>query len=253
MKSIIRIGQAGAVLSVALMLGGCATNGVRSDPLEPLNRTVYKFNDTVDKAVLKPVAKGYKAAVPVPVRTGVGNFFSNLNDVVVTANDLLQFKLGQAASDFSRIIVNTTFGVLGIFDVASKWGLEKHNEDFGQTLGRWGIGPGPYLVLPLLGPSDFRDTIGIVADSHVDPVWNTSDVATRNSLVGLDAVDTRARLLDTESILEEAAIDRYAFIRDAYLQRRQSLVYDGRPPREDLEDDSGDNAPGNQSVPPAKK
>ena len=226
-----------ALTATLLCIGGCASNGVSYDPLEPVNRVVYKFNDAVDKAVLKPVAKGYKEVVPSPVRTGVGNFFGNLGDVVVTVNDFLQFKLDRTASDFSRVFFNSTFGVLGIFDVATGWGLEKHNEDFGQTLGYWGVGNGPYLVLPFLGPSTLRDSIGLYADSYVDPVWNTKQVPTRNSLVATETVDARARALGVEKMVEEAALDPYVFVRDAYLQRRRNLVYDGNPPHEKLEDD----------------
>lgn len=228
-------------IPVVILLGfsliGCATNGDRRDPLEPLNRGIYQFNDTVDKAVLKPVATGYKEAVPDPVRTAVGNFFSNLDDVLVLINDLLQFKLDQAASDFSRLVWNTTVGIAGLFDVASKMDLPKHNEDFGQTLGYWGVGNGPYLVLPILGPSTLRDTAGLAVDSHYDPLWQHTPVDERNTAVAIHTVDTRSRLLDAEKILDEASLDPYVFLRDAYLQRRRGLVYDGNPPREKLDDD----------------
>ena len=219
-----------------LLFQGCTTTGVRYDPLEPLNRVVYKFNDTADKAVLKPVAKGYKAVMPTPARTGVGNFFSNLDDVVVTGNDLFQFKFGQAVSDFSRFVFNSSFGVLGFIDVSTSFGLPKHDEDFGQTLGYWGIGSGPYVVLPFLGPSTLRDAAGLYVDSHIDPVWRVEHVPTRNTLYAVRAVDNRARLLQAERILDQAAIDEYAFVRDAYIQKRRSLVYDGHPPKELLED-----------------
>jgi len=224
-------------LAGALLLGGCASNGSRIDPLEPLNRGIYRFNDVADKAVLKPVARAYKAVTPVPVRTVVSNFFSNIDDVLVTANDVLQFKFRRAAGDASRVIFNSTFGVAGLFDVATAWGLEKHNEDFGQTLGYWGIGNGPYLVLPLLGPSTLRDTLGLVVDNQGDWVTNIGDVPTRNSGIGLRFTDHRAGLLDTEKILEEAALDPYLFLRDAYLQRRRSLVYDGNPPPQEFDED----------------
>jgi phospholipid-binding lipoprotein MlaA len=222
------------LLSFALL--GCATNGDPRDPLEPLNRGIYKFNDAIDKAVLKPVATGYKDALPSPVRTAVGNFFSNIDDVLVMFNDLLQFKLDRAASDFSRLVWNTTVGIAGLIDVATPMDLPKHNEDFGQTLGYWGVGNGPYLVLPLLGPSTVRDTAGIAVDGHFDPVWQHTPVPERNSAVAIHGVDARARLLDAEKVLDEAALDRYIFLRDAYLQRRNGLVYDGNPPREKFED-----------------
>ena len=241
----------GMLALAGLLLGGCASNGERYDPLEPLNRGIYQFNDAVDKAVLKPVATGYQEVVPTPVRTGVGNFFSNLDDVIVVANDLLQFKLAQAASDTGRVVFNTTFGVLGVFDVATGWDLPKHDEDLGQTLGYWGLGNGPYLVLPLLGPSTLRDSVGLAGDSHVDPLWNVNDVPTRNSGEAVKAVDTRARLLSAEKVVEEAAIDKYVFIRDAYLQKRRSLVYDGSPPREEMPETEDNGAAGKTETAPA--
>lgn len=207
-----------------------------ADPLEPVNRVVYKFNDTVDKALFKPVARAYKAVLPQPVRQGVGNFFGNIDDLLIGLNNLLQAKPAQAASDLMRFGFNTTFGILGIFDVATAFGLEKHNEDFGQTLGRWGVADGPFLVLPILGPSNVRDTIGLVPEYKLDPVANLDHVPTRNTLVGLRFVDQRARLLDAERVLDEAALDPYTFLRDAYIQRRRNLIYDGNPPREKLEE-----------------
>jgi phospholipid-binding lipoprotein MlaA len=234
-----------ALVMLAVTLSGCATNDPR-DPLEPLNRGIYKFNDTVDKAVTKPIAQGYRAVLPSPVRTSVTNFFSNIDDIFVTANNLLQFKIHSAASDFARLVTNTTFGIGGLFDVATSFGLEKHNEDFGQTLGYWGAGDGAFLMLPLLGPSDVRDAIGTGVQGYLNPVWNLNDVALRNSLTGLNVVDDRANLLDAEKVLDEAALDPYTFLRDAYLQQRRSLVYDGNPPREDLSD--SDNAPVNKSA-----
>lgn len=224
------------LLSTGLL--GCATNGDRRDPLEPLNRGIYKFNDVVDRTVLKPVATGYKEVTPDQVRTAVGNFFSNLDDALVLLNDLFQFKLEQAASDFSRLVWNTTAGIAGLIDVATPMELPKHNEDFGQTLGYWGIGNGPYLVLPLFGPSTLRDTVGLAVDSRFDPVWQHTPVDERNTAVAIHTVDGRSRLLDAEKVLDEAAIDRYVFLRDAYLQRRRGLVYDGNPPREKFENDN---------------
>lgn len=229
--------------AVALLAGACATippdagsNPV--DPLERMNRHVFEFNDRVDRAVLKPVAQGYVAVVPEPVRGCVGNFFANLGDVSNAANNLLQGKPVEAVSDICRIAINTTVGVLGCFDVASKAGLEKHNEDFGQTLGRWGLGSGAYLVLPLLGPSSVRDAVGRVPDAYVDPANAAGDdVRARNTLFALETIDLRARLLDAGRLLDAAALDKYQFTRDAYLQRRRNLVYDGNPPREKEEDE----------------
>jgi phospholipid-binding lipoprotein MlaA len=215
-------------------LGGCATvGGNPDDPLEGYNRAMFSFNDSVDKAVLKPVATGYKKVMPEVARTGVSNFFANLGDVWIGINNILQGKVGPGVSDFGRFAINTTMGIAGLFDVASGAGLEKHNEDFGQTLGRWGIGSGAYVVLPLLGPSDVRDGLSLlVVDWHGDPLWYVRNIPTRNELVAAHYVDQRANLLDVSQLMEEAALDRYVYVRSAYLQRRRSLVYDGNPPRE---------------------
>ena len=230
-----------STIALALTLSGCATNGDPRDPLEPMNRGIYKFNDSLDKAVLKPVAQGYKAVLPSPVRTGVTNFFSNIDDLFVAANNLLQFKLNDAVSDVGRIIANTTFGIAGLFDVASGWGMEKHNEDFGQTLGHWGVGDGPYLMLPLLGPSNVRDSAGLLIYYKLDPVVHLHNIPLRNSLIALRFVNRRANLLDAEKVLDEAALDPYTFLRDAYIQQRRNLIYDGSPPRENSVDE--DEAP----------
>lgn len=214
-------------------VSGCAHNNPR-DPLEPFNRGVYAFNDAVDRAVLRPVATGYRAVTPQFVRTGVRNFFSNLDDVTVLINNLLQLKIPQALSDTGRFVLNSTVGLLGFIDVATQVGLEKHNEDFGQTLGYWGIGSGPYLVIPFLGPSSFRDGVGKFVDAaYTDLVWYIDHIRTRNILLGTRVVSHREALLDSEKVLDAAAgPDRYAFIRDAFLQRRRNLVHDGNPPPE---------------------
>jgi phospholipid-binding lipoprotein MlaA len=185
--------------------------------------------------VLKPVAKGYKAVVPAPGQKMVHNFFSNIDDVFVTGNDLLQLKGKKAAADFTRVWVNTIFGLFGLFDVAHN--LEKNNEDFGQTLGYWGVSSGPYLVLPFLGPSSIRDGTGVAVDSYFGVIENLDDVAARNTLYATSKIDLRVQLLDTEKIIEGTTMDRYSFIRDAYLMHRQSLVYDGDPPRIKYDDD----------------
>jgi len=215
-------------------LGGCATTGGNpDDPLESYNRAMFSFNDGLDKAIIKPVASGYKAAMPEVARTGVTNFFSNLGDIWIGINNILQGKVGAGVSDFGRFAINTTAGILGLFDVASNAGLEKHNEDFGQTLGRWGLGSGAYVVLPILGPSDVRDGFSrLLVDWHGDPVWYVANIPTRNELVGVRAIDERANLLDAGQLAEEAALDHYSYVRGAYLQRRRSLIYDGDPPRE---------------------
>lgn len=221
----------------AITLAGCASTHAKNpaDPLESFNRGVYQFNDAVDKAIAKPVAQGYNAVMPVPGKVMVSNFFSNLDDVIITANDLLQLKFAQAASDGARFLFNSTFGVFGLLDVASR--LEKHNEDFGQTLGYWGAGSGPYLMLPFLGPSSVRDGVGLYADSFPSKIRHVNHMRSRNQLYLTKAVNRRAQLLDQEKVLDEAALDRYEFIRDAYLLRRQSLVYDGNPPREKYEEE----------------
>ncbi len=220
-----------ALLGMGLITG-CATSGNAKDPIEGFNRAMYAFNDGLDKAVIKPVAKGYDAVLPNPVRTGVTNFFGNIADLFIGVNNLLQGKVSDGGSDLGRVAVNTTVGVLGVFDVASGMGLEKHEEDFGQTFGRWGMGSGAYVVLPLLGPRTVRDTGGLVLDMATDPVAYIDHVPTRNTLLALRVINDRANLLPAEKVIEEAALDKYSYIRDAYLQRRRSLVYDGNPPRE---------------------
>lgn len=233
------------LLLVSFALGSCASmqkNYNPKDPLEPLNRGIYRFNDIVDKAVIKPVAKAYRGVMPEPAKNMVNNFFSNLDDVVVTINDLLQLKFAQAASDGTRFVFNSTFGIFGLFNFADR--LEKHNEDFGQTLGYWGIASGPYIYLPLLGPSTLRDGVGLYADSQASLVNGIDNIPTRNQVYATKIVSVRAGLLDQEGVLEEAsAIDRYSFIRDAWLQRRQNLVYDGDPPHEKISDDESDSPP----------
>ncbi len=214
------------------LLGGCASTNNPRDPLEPLNRAIYRVNDALDKVVMKPVATVYKGILPQFVRTGITNFYNNLYDILTALNNLLQGKVGDAASDVARVAMNTTVGLAGFIDVATEIGLERHKEDFGQTLGRWGIASGPYLQIPFFGPSSFRDAAGTFVDFKVDPIfWIWRDhIATRNSVWGLYVVNLRANLLDSTKILEEAALDPYEFQRDAYLQRRRNLVYDGNPP-----------------------
>ncbi|MBI5436786.1 MAG: VacJ family lipoprotein [Nitrosomonadales bacterium] len=237
------------LLLASLLLGGCAsTHHNPKDPFEPFNRGVYQFNETVDKAIIKPAAKGYNAVMPVPGKIMVSNFFSNLDDFIVTINDLLQLKIVNAVSDGGRIFVNSTIGLGGLVDVASMGGLEKRHEDFGQTLGYWGVGSGPYLVIPLFGPSSVRDGVGLYADTRSDVLRRVSHVDTRNQLYATRLLSKRADLLHKEKVLEEAMIDRYSFVRDGYLQRRKSLIYDGNPPREKFDDDENDSAPDKTSV-----
>lgn len=227
-----------AALALVLVLAGCATTsgGDPRDPWEGLNRKTFEFNDAVDRAVMKPVAEAYVKVTPQPVRTGVSNFFGNIEDVNTSLNNLLQGKVHEGLSDLGRFMTNTIFGVAGLFDVASPLGLEKHYEDFGQTLGWWGTPPGPYLVLPLLGPSTARDAPA----RAVDPQWYYSHAIDNDrvywSLWALEKVRTRADLLKAETVLEQAALDRYTFVRDAWLQRRRNQVFDGNPPREKEEE-----------------
>lgn len=224
-----------ALAVMAVGLSGCATSGNPKDPLEGFNRAMFAFNDGLDTVLIKPVAKGYDAVLPSPVRTGVTNFFGNIADLFIGVNNLLQGKPDQAFSDFGRVIINSTIGILGLFDVATEAGLEKHEEDFGQTFGRWGVGDGAYVVIPFFGPRTVRDTVGLVLDVKTDPVANLADVSTRNSLLALRVIDNRADLLPADKVIEQAALDKYSYVRDGYLQRRRNLIHDGNPPR-DLED-----------------
>jgi phospholipid-binding lipoprotein MlaA len=208
------------------VLAGCATgpDAHPADPLEPFNRGVHRFNEGVDEAVLKPVATAYRDVTPQPVRSGVHNFFGNLRDIWSFVNAVLQARPQEAAETFMRVNVNTFFGLGGVLDIATEMRLERHNLDLGQTLGRWGLPAGPYLVLPLMGPSTVRDATGQVVESQHDPVQGIDDIGSRNATTALKLVDTRANLLGAGRMLDEAALDKYSFTRDAYLQRRQSLV-----------------------------
>lgn len=222
-------------LAVALpvVFGGCAsTSGDPRDPLEGLNRGVYSFNDKVDSWVLRPVASGYTVVVPGEIRDRVRNFFSNIADPMIGVHNILQGKFEDGFFDWVRFGFNSTLGLFGLHDVASDMGYEKHNEDFGQTFGRWGAPPGPYLVVPFLGSSDVRDGIGLGLDYYSDPMTGVRGKDLSYPLWAARVVQGRADLLDASRILEEAALDKYTFQRDAYLQRRRSLIYDGRPPRQ---------------------
>ena len=225
-------GWAGAAVLAVTLLQGCATGpGANpSDPLEPFNRAVFGFNEGVDRAVLKPVATVYRDVTPQPVRTGVTSFFGNISDVWAIVNNLLQGKGEYAADSLARVTTNTLWGLGGIFDVATEMKIPKHSEDFGQTLGVWGVGSGPYLVLPLLGPSTVRDTAGLVVDSQLDLVTQASNVRVRNSLTTLRVVNVRANLLGAGDVLDQAALDKYSFTREIYQQRRTSLI--GNAPAE---------------------
>ena len=224
------------VLCAATLLSGCASTANNpNDPFEGFNRAMFAVNEGLD-VVIKPVAQGYDYVAPQPVKAGIGNFFGNLWDVLTALNNLLQGKGGEGVSDIGRVLVNTTIGIGGVFDVASEMGLEKHSEDFGQTLGKWGVGEGPFFYWPIIGPRTTRDTVGWAVDSYADPVWHVEDVALRNSLVGVGYIDMRASLLPTDKIVEQAAFDKYSYIRDAYLQHRRSEVNDGQKPADGRDD-----------------
>ena len=220
-------------LLAMVLVTGCATiNGDPRDPLEGMNRAVYGFNDKVDSWVLKPVSRAYFDYMPVEIRDRVRNFFSNIADPMIGVNNLLQGKFEEGFQDWVRFGFNSTFGLLGLHDIASDMGYEKHNEDFGQTFGRWGAGSGPYIVLPLLGSSSVRDGVGLGLDYYFDPMSGVGDKTFRYGLWGVRVIQVRSDLLDVSTILDEAALDKYVFQRDAYFQRRRSLIFDGRPPRE---------------------
>ena len=223
------------LVAAALLLTACASgpNANPRDPMEPFNRGVYGFNDAVDRAVIKPVATAYRDVLPSPVRTGVSNFFNNLQDLWSFVNNTLQLKGEGAGNSIVRFGVNTVFGLGGLIDIASEMRIERHPEDFGQTLGRWGVGAGPYVVLPLLGPSTVRDTAALPVDMTGNVVSQVDHVPTRNSATVLNLVDRRSQLLDASQMLDEVALDPYSFTRDAYLQRRRNQVYDGNPPDEE--------------------
>lgn len=232
-----------SLLGSLSLLGACATTHP-GDPLEPVNRKVFAFNDAVDRAVLAPTARAYREVVPSPVRTGVSNFFGNIGDLWSAINSFLQFKLENGLNSTLRVGINTFFGFGGLLDIASEARIYAEPEDFGQTLGHWGLGPGPYVVLPLLGPSTLRDTAALPVDWQASPSsLLTSDAATGYGLTGLRIVDTRARLLDATRMLDDASLDKYLFTRDAWLQRRRNLVYDGAPPPSEDEEDWDSDEP----------
>ena len=231
----------GLVVSMVLLQVGCATgpNANPKDPLEPMNRSITRFNDGLDDHVLKPVATGYHDYTPDPLQKGVTNFFRNIGDMFSTVNNGMQLKGKETAESFMRVVVNTIFGIYGIFDFATDIGLQRRQEDFGQTLGYWGVPDGPYLVLPVFGPSTVRDASTLPLDFALDPVSRDNRVAERNAAIALRIVDKRTNLLATGSLLNDAALDKYSFTRDAYLQYRRNQVYDGNPPDEpDLPDPS---------------
>ena len=217
------------------LLAGCAATPSRVDPFEPWNRAMYSIHEVVDGNVVKPIAEAYVKTTPQPIRTGVSNFFGNIDDFFTGINNALQGKKQQAGDDFGRVLLNSTFGVVGIFDLASEMGIAKDHNDFGITFGKWGAPPGPYFFVPLFGPTTLRDGTGTVIRIYAGPIGYLRNVPLRNTLYGLNYLDTRAQLLGTESVLETAALDKYRYLRNAYLKARRYQVYEGKPPPEDDE------------------
>lgn len=224
------------VLVLLALLQACASVPYpdRRDPLESMNRGIFSFNDKLDRAILKPVATVYRDGTPHWVQVGINNFFNNLEDAWSVVNNALQLRGQDTADSTGRVLINSTIGVLGLVDVATGLRIERHTSNFGLTLGRWGVGPGPYIVLPLLGPSSLREVVALPIDYRGDLVNSVTDTGTRDGLSVLDIVDTRANLLKAGQVVEEAALDSYSFIRDGYLQRRRNQVYDGNPPDEEM-------------------
>lgn len=222
------------VIGGAVALVGQATAGENPrDPYEGFNRAMFSANETLDKYAARPVAQAYDAAVPLPVKASFGNFFGNVGEVWVGANNAMQGKPAEAGTGVARLLINSTVGIFGLFDVASEMGLERYNEDFGQTMAVWGVGDGPYFFFPVIGPRTARDTAGWAVDTMADPVTFVRPESVRIGTAVLRFVDIRAGLLPADKVVEEAALDKYAYIRDAYLQRRRNLIHDGRPPRLD--------------------
>ncbi|MFV1922023.1 MAG: VacJ family lipoprotein [Methylotenera sp.] len=221
-----------------IFVTGCATQSSK-DPLESINRGVYKFNDVADKAVIKPVATAYKKVTPSPIRKGISNFFNNLGSLTTVLNDILQLKFANAFTDAGRFVINSTFGIAGFIDVAGMDNIPQNREDFGQTLGYWGVDNGPYLVLPFLGASTLRDTTGLVFDTVTsDPITythNIGEIRLHNQLRTAQLIDKRTQLLEAGDLVDDAALDPYSFVRDAYLQRRESQVQDGLVPVQDFD------------------
>ncbi|MGK5027027.1 MlaA family lipoprotein [Janthinobacterium sp. RB2R34] len=255
MNTVTNAGRIALVMAIAATLSACASSGNPRDPLEGYNRAMFKFNDKVDEVALKPVATAYKNVLPSFVQTGVSNFFGNLSDVWSAANNLLQGKGEAGLQDIVRVSMNSTFGILGLIDIASQAGVPKHNEDFGQTLGWYGVSSGPYVVLPLMGPSTMRDTVALPLDVVGDP-WRYKDPTNvRNIGTVTRVIDKRASYLDATNLMEAAALDRYQFVRDGYLQARESKVSDGGNSRSDepapKNDSSAINEQDNMNAAPA--
>lgn len=233
-----RLASALAAASLTMLATGCATgpNANPQDPLEPMNRAIFTVNDKADEYVAQPLAKGYKAVTPEPARIAVTNFFANFSDVGNFANNVLQGKVVDAAETMMRVAINTVLGIGGLIDIATAAGIPRHSQDLGLTLGTWGIPSGPYLVLPLFGPSSFRDGVGVAGSFYLDPA-HYFDPAWRNTMFGINVINVRTNMLGATDLLSQAALDKYAFVRDAYMQRRQYLLGDGSGALPSYEDD----------------
>lgn len=235
MRAYLRPEGRSLLIAMLFCLSGyvIADEGRQDDPHETINRAVFVFNDTADRWMLKPIARGYRYVTPDPVERGVSRMFSNIGELLNVVNDVMQGKIAQAGNDLGRFLINSTVGVAGIFDVAKHWGLKKsEGEDFGQTFAVWGAGQGAYIVLPLFGPSTYRDAPGRVFDTFLNPISFIDHVPTRNQIYGTNILSGRANILEAEKLISG---DKYSFVRDIYLQRRQHLIMDGQ-----VEDDFGD-------------
>lgn len=256
-QKISSIARTLALVLAAFGLAGCA--GIPGpnprDPLEKFNRSTYELNEKVDAIVLRPAASAYRQVVPPVARTGVANFFGNLQDAWTFVNSVLQWRIQDAGESLARVQINTIAGLGGVIDVASELNIEKHKEDFGQTLGRWGVPSGPYIVLPLLGPSTLRDSLALLVDTKGDLIWRMPHNDERSALYGVRAIDRRSNLLRVGEVVDQAALDKYSFTRDAYLQRRNAEVFDFKKDSDSENDGAepktnGDPAPRNQAAPP---
>lgn len=238
-QTLARRLRASVLVLAAVLVSGCATTRNPADPLEDYNRAMFSFNEQVDKAAIKPAAELYQFVLPELVRDGIGNVIGNLSDPWIGLNNLLQGKFGDAVSDFMRFVFNSTFGLLGVLDIASEAGLPKHDEDLGQTLARWGVGDGPFIVLPFFGPHTLRDAVAMPADLEADMPLTIHHVPTRNTVTGVRIVHFRHTLLGSERTVDEATFDKYAFVRDFYLEQRRYKISDGKRERV-YEDFNGD-------------
>src|SRR5271170_333462 len=228
-----------ALAGATTLLAGCAVGPTKEDPLEPFNRQMYEVHQVVDGNVVKPIAEAYVKVTPEPIRTGVSNFFGNLDDLFTGINNVLEGNGKQAGDDFGRVLLNSTFGMLGILDLGSMIGIPKDHKDFGITFGKWGVPAGPYLFIPLFGPTTVRDGTGTLVRLFIGPIGYIPEVPLRNSIYGVGYLDARAQVLSGESVLDTAALDKYRFLRNAYLKNRQYQIYDGKPPADEDDDGNG--------------